>query len=282
MGTGELSGEGVVLVGPLGDQGPQGRVGGEDPVVAVAMDARRGENLGQAIQELEGRKAQRGATGQVGPREEVEDLVGATVDEVETVEGERRPGTIADEAFEARAIGGLDADTPIQTEPAAVLPGEHVLGLVGLQEAVAAKVPEDPGADGVLEVLQELGGEAGGLVEAEAGFWILAPITRGLLEEAIDHTEMKMEVRIEAGAEAVEEAHGTEGGGGWSGGTGLPEGGSESPEEDMQDGAGGPGPVVEEGSEAFGHGEHELADRDVGEDVVRQVGRGLGHAFGVA
>jgi hypothetical protein len=135
MGTGELSGEGVVLVGPLGDQGPQGRVGGEDPVVAV-----------------EGRKAQRGATGQVGPREEVEDLVGATVDEVETVEGERRPGTIADEAFEARAIGGLDADTPIQTEPAAVLPGEHVLGLVGLQEAVAAKVPEDPGADGVLEV----------------------------------------------------------------------------------------------------------------------------------
>jgi hypothetical protein len=81
------------------------------------------------------------------------------------------------------------------------------------------------------------------LVEAEAGFWILAPITRGLLEEAIDHTEMKMEVRIEAGAEAVEEAHGTEGGGGWSGGTGLPEGGSESPEEDMQDGAGGPGPV---------------------------------------
>jgi len=50
----------------------------------------------------------------------------------------------------------------------------------------------------------------------------------------------------------------------------------------MEDGAGGAGPVVEEGPEAFGHGEDELAHGYVGKDVVYQVGRGPGHALGVA
>jgi len=46
---GHLIGEGVVLAGPFGDQGPQGRVGGEDPVVPVAVDPGRREDLGEAI-----------------------------------------------------------------------------------------------------------------------------------------------------------------------------------------------------------------------------------------
>ncbi len=55
----------------------------------------------------------------------------------------------------------------------------------------------------------------------------------------------------------------------------------ESPEQDVEDGAGGLGPVVEEGPEAFGDREDELANRYVGEDVVHQVSGGLGHALGV-
>ncbi len=49
-----------------------------------------------------------------------------------------------------------------------------------------------------------------------------------------------------------------------------------------EDGARGQGPVVEEGPQAFGDGEDELAHRDVGEDVVHQVGGGLSHAAGSA
>ena len=56
----------------------------------------------------------------------------------------------------------------------------------------------------------------------------------------------------------------------------------EGPQEDVEDGAGGPRPVVEEGAEALGDGEHPLAHGHVGEDVVHQVGGGLGHALGVA
>jgi len=54
------------------------------------------------------------------------------------------------------------------------------------------------------------------------------------------------------------------------------------PEQDVQHGAGGPGPVVEEGPKAFGDGEDELTNRHVGEDVIHQVGCRLGHALGVA
>lgn len=46
---GRLSGEGVVLVHPLGDQGPQRRVRREDPMVAVAVDTVEGERRPGAI-----------------------------------------------------------------------------------------------------------------------------------------------------------------------------------------------------------------------------------------
>ena len=88
-------------------------------------------------------------------------------------------------------------------------------------------------------------------------------------------------MRVEGGGEAVQETHRADGGGGWSRGTGLPQRGLESPEQDVKDGAGGSRAVVEEGPEAFGEGEHDLADGYVGNDVLDQVGRRLGHALGV-
>jgi hypothetical protein len=221
----------------------------------------------------------------VGPWEEVEDLVGAAPDQVESVEGEGRPSTVADEPFQSGAVGGLDTDTGVQAEAAPVIPGQHVLGVVGLQEAVAAEVAEHPTSHGVLEALQELVGEGGGFVEAETGFWIGRILIRVILdpmEEPVHDAQMKMEVGIEAGAETMEEADGTERGVGWCGGRGLPQGRLEGPEEDVEDGAGGPGPMMEEGPETFGHGEDPLADGHVGNDVVHQVSRGLGHALGVA
>ena len=56
----------------------------------------------------------------------------------------------------------------------------------------------------------------------------------------------------------------------------------EGPEEDVKDGAGGPGPVVKKGPQTLGHGENPLADGHVGNDVIHQVSRRLGHTFGIA
>jgi hypothetical protein len=53
-------------------------------------------------------------------------------------------------------------------------------------------------------------------------------------------------------------------------------------EEYVEDGRGGPAPVMEEGPGAFGHREDSLAHGHVGKNVVHQVIRGLGHALGTA
>jgi len=70
-----------------------------------------------------------------------------------------------------------------------VLPGEQVLGLVGLQKAVTGKVAEYPPSECVLETLEELGCESSGFVDAEAGIWIPAPIIRDLLEASMHNAD---------------------------------------------------------------------------------------------
>jgi len=47
-GTGVLNGQGIVLVGASRNEGSQRSVGGEDPVVAVAVDTGRGKDRGQS------------------------------------------------------------------------------------------------------------------------------------------------------------------------------------------------------------------------------------------
>lgn len=170
-------------------------------MVSVAMDAGWREDRGQAVQELEGGEAQGGAAGQVRFRQDVEDLVGAAGDEVEPFEGKRRPGTIADQPFQAGPVGSFDTDAGVEAEPTTVIPVEHALGIVGLKEAVTAKVAQDPFSDCVLEVLQDLGGESGGFVEAEVGFWMGGTRIRVILdplEESVHYAQMEMVVGVEA------------------------------------------------------------------------------------
>ena len=82
-------------------------------MVSVSVDAGWREDRGQAIQKLQGRETQGGPTGRVWFRQYVEDLVGAAVDEMEAVEGEGRPSTIADQPFQSVAVGSLDTNASI-------------------------------------------------------------------------------------------------------------------------------------------------------------------------
>jgi hypothetical protein len=166
----------------------------------VAVDAGWREKRGQAVQGLQGRQAQGGAAGQVGRREEVENLVGTVADQVEPVEGEGRPGTIPNEPLKAGAVGSLDTDAAVKAEPATVIPGQHVLGVVGLQEVVATDVEEDSFAYRALEAFQKLGCEGGGFVEAEADGRIgriLAQITPEFLKESVGHAQVVMKVGVQ-------------------------------------------------------------------------------------
>ena len=78
---GVLIGESVVLAGLFGDQGPQGRVGGEGSVIPVPMDPGQREDLGEAI------------------------------------ESERRLRTIPNQPLEVSAVGGFDAGAGVEAVP---------------------------------------------------------------------------------------------------------------------------------------------------------------------
>jgi hypothetical protein len=91
-------------------------------VVAVAVDAGWGHEGDEALEELEGREDDVGASVWGGFGKSVEEPRigrgerGDAGEGVEALEGEGRPGTIADEALEASAVGPLDAHRSIDAE----------------------------------------------------------------------------------------------------------------------------------------------------------------------
>ena len=91
-----------------------------------------------------------------------------------------------------RATGWSPGSRAAGEQPTAVIPAEHILGVVGLQEAVACKMAEHSPSDGVLEAFHELVGEGCGFVEAEAGFWIGRILNRVILDSLHD-TQVEME-----------------------------------------------------------------------------------------
>jgi hypothetical protein len=167
---------------------------------------------------------------------------------MEAFESEGWPRTIPDQPFQPFPVGGLDTDAGVEAESTTVIPCEHVLGVVGVQEAVADHVAEDPFSYRLLEALQELAGEGSSFVEAEAGLRmrrILSRVTLNLLKEPVHDAEMIVKVRVQRRAETMEEADRAHRGRCRCGGTGLPEGGLEGSKQDVQDRCGGPGSVVE-------------------------------------
>jgi hypothetical protein len=125
----------------LGDEGPQGRIGGEDAVVTVTVDAGRGKDRGQAVQELESGKTKGSAAGGIGLWQDVENLVRATADQVEPFESEGRPGTIANEPLEPLSVGGLDTDAGVQAEPRRLSTIEDPFGVRRAHEPKASNPP---------------------------------------------------------------------------------------------------------------------------------------------
>jgi hypothetical protein len=84
---------------------------------------------------------------------------------------------------------------------------------VRLKEVVAAIVPQDPGAHGVLEALEELEDENGRFMEPEIrgerggiGVTLTFDPLFDSLEEAVDHAEVEM--RVQRRAEAAQETDG--------------------------------------------------------------------------
>ena len=92
-----------------------------------------------------------GALVEVGPREDIEDLVGTAADQVESVEGEGRPGTVPND----HPVGpyGHGSGTMLgMTETLAFVPGTgedslHPNTVYAMEFSVVADVPEWGGVE---------------------------------------------------------------------------------------------------------------------------------------
>jgi hypothetical protein len=97
----------------------------------------------------------------------------------------------------------MDANGRVEAEAAAGLPGEHVLYGVLVEEAAALEEAEHAALQRALEAADVVGREVRRLVEGDAAVVALG-------EDAVEDDDVEVEVRIEGGAEAVEERDGAE------------------------------------------------------------------------
>ena len=89
-----------------------------------------------------GERQRRGAVA-LGSRQPVDDLL--LIDELETLECERRAGTIAQQALQPGAIVRAHAHRGIERE-SAVFQGQHFADIVRLDQPAAGEPPQHPHA----------------------------------------------------------------------------------------------------------------------------------------
>ena len=169
----------------------------------------------------------------------------------------------------------MDADGSIQAETAAGLPGEHVGDGVVVEEATTLEVEQDAALQGALKAVDIVGAEVRRLVEDDGA--VVAPG-----KDAVEHDDVEVEVRIERGAEAVQEGDGAELRSVRGAGTDAPERGADGAQQDAEHVAGEARVVGQEGADPLRQGEYPLADGQRRQDVVGEVGGHLHHAAGVA
>lgn len=130
--------------------GPEAGVRSQDSVIKVAVNARRGDQAGDGVQDLERREGEevdhRGWDVRAGRRPDGRRRHGTALParaRCGAVKGEGRPGAVAEEPLAACAVGAVAADGGIEAEATGALPGEHIVYGILLEEAAAVEEAED-------------------------------------------------------------------------------------------------------------------------------------------
>ncbi|MDA0330334.1 MAG: hypothetical protein O2958_15185, partial [Gemmatimonadetes bacterium] len=190
-------------------RGPEARVGSEDPVVAVAVEARGWDEASQALEQLEGSEAKRLATVHIGLGEPV-DQAGVGRRErpdagrcVEPLQGERPPGAVPNEPLETRPVLALDADGAVDGEATGPAPRAHVRSCGGVQEPAPGEPAQDAKLYRAGQGFRIPGLEAGGLVEAD-------PVLAIARDHAVEGQHVVVVVGVERAPETLRERDGPE------------------------------------------------------------------------
>jgi hypothetical protein len=179
----------------------QGKWGGEYAVVATAVPARGWDEGSQSLEELRGREVQRGAFVRQGSRGCVEQAGYFAVAPAQAVQGERRSGRVAQEAFQAGAVPRFDANRSVDRD---TLRG-------GARGASARRCRAR--ATAACEALEHTPTHRGfggrHIVVAQAERFVELHRSFGVWRKGpVDHQHVKVKMWIQTGAKAVDERHG--------------------------------------------------------------------------
>jgi hypothetical protein len=180
------------------------------------------------------------------------------------------------------------AGAPVEAEAAAGLPGEHVVDGVFVEEAAPLEEAEHTALQRALEALHVPVSQVRRLMEGDGAVVALG-------EEAVEDDsgpprnllrgvrgDVEVEVRVEGGAEAVQEGDGAELCVDRSTRAGAAQRGADGAQQDAEHVTGEARVVGEEGADPLRQGEHPLAEGQRRQDLVGEVGGHLHHAAGVA
>ena len=224
------------------------------------------------VDELQRGEGQRGAPVALGLGQAIEDPL--IVDLFDALKGEGRAGAIAQQPFQSGPVVAGDAHASVERE-AAVVPHKHVAGVIGIEQAVAGEPVEHAAADLLFDHGSCIWRQCRCLSE-------LDPADFERLEHPVEDAAVVVQVAIERGTETVDEAHRPEACPCRGPGTASAQMGLDHPQEDMQHGCDCLWLPFQVPAQALGHRQHPLAHRQGREDVIDQVGGGLGHTPGVA
>ncbi len=149
------------------------------------------------------------------------------VDLAQTCQREGRPGTLAQQTFQAVAVVGCDAHRGVDREAPTVVPGRHGLRLCWLQQSAPGHHPQQAPAHGSLDGRYRWFVQSGSRVKGDAA-------ERSGIKHAIDDDTVEVQMGVEQRAKAVDEDDRTEAGRGTGTGTVLPQNPLDGGKEDVQ------------------------------------------------
>jgi hypothetical protein len=161
-------------------------------VVAVTVLAWGWDKRGESLEELQGRKVQRGAPVRQGSRWCVEQGGYFAVGPAQAVQGERGAGRPTQEAFEAGAVPRFEANRSVDREPSAMVPVAHLLGGVGLDPTPAFEALEH------VPTHRGFGGRHVGVAQAER--FVELHLSFGVWrKDPVDHPHVKVKMATASG-----------------------------------------------------------------------------------
>ncbi len=241
-------------------------------MVAVAVKARRRDQGDEVVYELQRGEGQRGAPIASGLGQAGDDPL--IVDLFDALKGEGRACAVAQQPLQSGPVVAGDAHRSVERKPA-VLPGQHVAGVIRIEQPVVGEPAQHPAADLRFD-------HGSGFPRQCRCLSKLDPTAFERLEHPVEDAAVIVQMAIERSTEAVDEAHRPEAGPCRDPGTASAQMGLDHPQEDTQHGGDRLWLPFQVLAQELGDGQHPLSDRQGWEDVIHQMGGGLGHASGIA